>query len=501
MYNDSIIINLLSKSMENNKKSPYSNRKIRQWSPTLFTPTNGQLASSINRLTQEFLQEIFNVHSKDLPKYIEMAKKDPMVRACIELKCLRASTALGKYQHKNNQYEEWVNSNWDTMKGSLRHKVGRLASAAPLGFSVAEIVFDNNCPGFRNQWRLKDIVILDPTRVSFEGKKGELDFVVYLDGDGSKRKIPYGKCIHVSNGFGSCFLQDDDVYGDPESKTAYQYYKAKQAILSEMMVAAKNNATGVWVGKVDSNVTVEVIDSMGNVKTDVNNNPLTEPAGAGLLRQMLNLENNSVIVTDKDNDIMPLSTQTSEQFWQLVINLLDQSIRRAYGIPDLIFNEGSSSIQFGSIGKQHKSILDAQIESILLQIQDQIIEKIIKPLLVFNFGEVRDFGKFEADTILDPDTQSSRVQNLITAMTSNLISPQNLAATNTLAELLGLPSLSQEQQQEEIRKQLMKSYLDGLVIQGIPPTPEGIMQAANQSMQTPQETDSNQSPDQEDPNQ
>jgi len=468
--------------MQDNQKSPYSNRKIRSWSPTLMPPVNGQLASSINRLTQEFLQEIFNVHSKNLPEYIEMAKKDPMVRSCVELKCLRASTALGQYHHQNNRYEEWINSNWHTMKGSLRHKVGRLASAAPLGFSVAEIVFENNCPGFRNQWRLKDLIVLDPTRISFEGKKGELDYVVYLDGNGVKRKIPYKQCLHIYNGFGSTFLNDDDVYGDPESKTAYQYFKAKQAILSEMMVAAKNNATGIWVGKADSNVTVEVLDSLGQVMKDSQSNPITEPAMAGLLRQMLNLENNSVIVTDKDNDILPLSTQTSEQFWQLAINLLDQGIRRAYGIPDLIFNEGSSSIQFGSIAKQHKSILDAQVESILLQIQDQIIEKIVRPLLVFNFGESRDFGKFDTDHVLDPETQASRVQNLISAMTSNLVSGQNLSAKNTLHELLGLPSLSQEEQQQEIQKQLMKSYLEGLVLAGTPPTLEGITQSANSTM-------------------
>ena len=469
--------------MTQSKTSKYSNNKIRKWTPSIFLPESGQIANSINRLTQDFLEEIFNPNCRQLADYILMAKKDPMVRACIELKCLRTSTALGKYHHPENIYEEWINSNFSHMKGSLRQKIGRMASAAPLGFSVAEIVFSSTMPGYPNQWRIKDLIILDPTRVTFEGTKKEgIVNIIYVDGNGNKKRIPYYKCLHVYNGFGSTFYTDDEVYGDPESATAYQYHKAKQAILAEMMVAAKTNASGIWVGKADSNASVEMLDPLGGVRKNSDGTPMVEPAMASMFRQMLNLQNNSVIVTDKDNDITSLSSPTSEQFWNLAIDIFDKGIRRAYGIPDLIFNEGSSAVQFGSIGKQHKSILDAQVESILLQIQDQLLEKIIKPLLLFNFGEKR-IGEFTADPVIDPETQSSRINNIISAMSSNIISPNNLEAVNSLAELLGLPSLTERQKQEDLQNQLIKTYLENQVFAGDP----GIVSSLGLPAPTPAE--------------
>jgi hypothetical protein len=457
---------MLSEISQSREKSKYSGKVIKKWTPSLFPPQSGQITSSINRLTQDFLEEIFNPNNRDIHGYITMAKKDPTVRACIELKCLRVATALGKYHHPNNKREEWINQNFENMKGSIKQKVGRLGSAAPLGFSVAEIVFSSSSPGFKNQWKLKDLIILDPTRVSFEGtREAGIKYVVYNDGSGVSKRIPYSKCIHVSNGFGSVFGTDDDVFGDPESKTAYQYYKAKQAILAEMMVAAKANAGGIFIGKADGNVSVEMLDPLGQVRRDATGAPMTEPAQANLYRQLLNLENNSVVVTDKDNEISTLASQTSEGFWSIAIDLLDKGIKRSYGIPDLIFSEGSSAIQFGSLGKQHKSILDAQVESILVQIQDQILEKIVKPLLVFNFGE-HDLGSFASDPVLDPDTQSSRVNNIISAMSSNIISPSNTGALNTLSELLGLPSLTESQRLTLIQNDLIKTYIENQVFAG-----------------------------------
>ena len=450
------------KNLYNKKKSRH---KVKPWSPSILTPSAGQITSTINRVTQSFLQEVDNVDTK-VTDYLKMARKDPLVRNCIELKCLRTSIMLGKYSHSDPFIEEWVQGNLDGMVGSLTHKVGRLAAAMPLGFAAGEIVFTDEESG---EWRLKTINILDQTRTSFEGKNGDIKYLRYREPTGLDKRVKYPKIIHIVNGFSTNIGEYDMVYGDAESGTAYQYFKAKQAILTEMMISAKNAASGMWLGKADSNETVQIVDVNGVPQTNPDGSPKTQSAVHALHQQMMNLENNSVIVTDRKNEITALVPDKNDVGWQNYINILDNGILRAYGVPELIFKEGTNSTMSNTLGRQHKTILDAQIESIVSQIRDQLIEKVIKPLLIWNFGITEDFGTFKLDEIQDQESVSLRVQNIISAVSAQILPAQNIHVVNALYDSLGLPTVTETQQAELTQKQLVKSFLENQVFQGINP--------------------------------
>lgn len=436
--------------------------KLAPWHPMLMSPSAGQVTSTINRVTQDFLQEIHNTNRR-LSDYIQMARKDPLVRSCIELKCLRAAIMLGKYSHPDSLIEKWVQGNLDNMQGSLTHKVGRLASAMALGFSSGEIVFTDEVFG---EWRLKNINILDQTKISFEGKNGEIDYLRYREPTGLDKRVPYFKVLHVVNGFSANIGEYDMVYGDPESATAYQYFKGKQAILTEMMISAKNSASGMWLGKADSNETVQIVDGQGNVRKNPDGTPLVQSAVHALAQQMLNLENNSVMVTDIKNSVEPLNPTTKEGTWQMYITILNDGILKSYGIPELIFKEGMS---VSNLGRQHKTVLDSQIESIVSQIRDQLLEKIVKPLLIWNFGVTDDFGTFKVDEIQDQESVSLRVQNIISAVSAQILPAQNLHVQNALYDSLGLPTVTKAESASLMQEQLLKSFFEQQVFQGINP--------------------------------
>jgi hypothetical protein len=432
--------------------------RLREFKPSIPVPHEGQRTRTINRLTQNFLQELFN-NDRDLPKYIEAAKTDSYIRSCQELKCLRLANKIGKYTHSDASIQAWVRSNFDNINGRLHHIVGRLGSAMAYGFSNAEIIFSAKIPGHKGQWRLKGLNVLDQTRTTFEGLDGEVKYLVYRDGKNVKTRVPYESCLHLVNGYSSNIYNSDFVFGDPEAKTAYKYYLAKQAILAEMMIAAKNNATGILLGKVDSNEWVEMTDAQGKPIVGNDGQSKTEPAAMNLLRQLIATENNSVIVTDNKNNVTPLIMPTSEGFWNMSIEILNKHIQRAYGIPSLMFEEGSSSMGMNSLGKQHSTVLDAQIESLVQQLQDQLIEKIVRPLLVYNFGIKDDFGEFQSDRTLDPEVANIRIQSLISAMSAQVIPTTNLNVINSLLSLLDVPTLTETdwayQVQRDIAKQTM----------------------------------------------
>jgi hypothetical protein len=455
--------------MEQRFKNLYQKRersnKLAEWNPTIMAPSANQLTSTITRVTQAFLHEIDNEEGGNLKDYIKMARKDPLVGSCIELKCLRAAILFGKYSHSNSKVERWVQSNFDDMKGSLHHKIGRLGSAMPLGFSAAEIIFHDR---YRGEWRLDTLNILDQTRISFEGKNGEIYFLRYREPTGVDIRVPYPKVLHIVNGYASNLGEYDAVYGYAESCAANQYYKAKQAVLTEMMISAKNAASGMWLGQADSNETVQLVDIHGRPMVNPDGSPKTQSAVHVLQQQMLNLENNSVIVTDLKNRVQALVPDKNDIGWQNYINILDTGILRSYGVPKLLLDEGTSSTSANTLGRQHKTVLDSQVESIVTQIRDQMIERVVKPLLIYNFGITDDFGTFKLDEVQDQESVSLRVQNIISAVSAQIIPAQNIHVVNALYDSLGLPTVNETEQGELLQKQLMKTYLENAVFAGDP---------------------------------
>jgi hypothetical protein len=490
--------------ISNRKKSPYSPRYVKRWKADTHTPISGQYSKTVRDLGFSYLQEINNC-DRDLLKYRVMHKKDPTARSCIELKCLRGSLLFGDYTHPDPKTETWVKGNLDNINGSFRRIVGRLVGACAEGFKVAEIIFCNKLSGYKGEWRLKGFNILDSSKVSFEGKDGEIEYVIYVDANGSDIRIPYWKCIHIVNGYGTLSNDVDSVYGDPESRVAYPYFKAKQTLLTEMMVAAKSNAMGIWLGQADSNVSVEMVRPDGTVVTNSDGSPKTESAVTSLLRAMKNIENNSIIVTDKNNTVTPLSVQTSEGFWNMGIEMLDKAIRRAYGVPDMIFSEGSSAIQFGNVAKQHMSTLDSQIASLINQIQDQMIEKVVRTLLVFNKGIKTEFGEFKYTAELDPEQSSLRINNLSMLINTQVVSASNLKVQNALLELVGLDSMTEEEQQANFMKKLLTDFYSNEImmgngIPGVTPKPGGYNLPEYQpTEQQPDSAESGQESPQEEP--
>ena len=101
--------------------------------------------------------------------------------------------------------------------------------------------------------------------------------------------------------------------------------------------------------------------------------------------------------------------------------------------------------------------MDSQIEDLVNDLRDQLIEKVVKPLLVANFGSRFEDnpGRFESDKFLDPSMTSMRVSNLTLAMGQGYIDANDLEANNRLREDLGLSPKSKEDfDQEQLAKLL-----------------------------------------------
>lgn len=429
------------------------NKNTKLNSNVLWGLSNGAIASQITRLTQETIVEITRIADKyTINDFHKMLEVDPTSKACIEMKALRATISLGNYTNKNKEAQEWIKENFDEMSGALSTAIGQLCSSMALGFAVAEINFTNKSAGRWGEWRLESINILDPTKITFRGCKGKITEVVYNEG-GKKKFIPYRKVLHVINGFANTF---NEPYGSAECRRAYPYYKCKQLFLAELTVAAKNQATGLLTGFADSNDTVRLLDSDGKTKKNPDGSDKIVSAVESLFYQLQNLENSNIVVTDLKNRIAPMQLPTGENFFNISLQYLDRQIMKSFGVSALTFDEGSGNALGNSgLSQNHRSVLDSQIEAIVGQLRDKLIENVVRPLLVSNFGikYSRNLGSFSMQPYSDPMLIMQKGQFLMQAMGAGLIPASDISAVNALREFAGIAPIDENEQQALITAQ------------------------------------------------
>ena len=399
----------------------------------------GKLAAKIQALANVAVTEIYSEFSRDLPKFIRYIKKEPVTKACCELKALRAASLLGQFVHEDEKIQNFVRDNLDDI--NFMKIVGQLSSAMPLGFSCAEIEFGLDWNGKGKKTIIKGIDVLDHKRISFRGNKGSIIEMTYVDI--TKKYIPYTKIIHLTNGLITDF---DEAFGTPEIFAALPYITAKLSILNNMVVAGKNNATGIWIGKTTDRP-IKIYDKDGKEQ------PKTSRSSVHLADQLSNLQNFSYLVTDIENDIMPTQIGDGSQFWIPALQYLDKMIMRSFNVPDLVFSEGTGILsKTATLAGKHLSVMDNTIKAMTQQLKFELIEKAIKPVIWANFGHQNSWGDFVVSKELDETQEATQLQNLMSAISYGILAGDDPDVQNQIRKMLSLPTKSKD----EIEKQKME---------------------------------------------
>jgi hypothetical protein len=164
-----------------------------------------------------------------------------------------------------------------------------------------------------------------------------------------------------------------------------------------------------------------------------------------LAKELSLLENNSKIITDKTNEIMAMNIPAGEQFWNFAKMLVDEQIMRSFLVPQMVWSEGSGALGVGSLSNTQLSVMDSSIEAVVRRIQDKIIQNIVKPLIIWNFGAQENYGEFKFSPKPDAQSEMLITQNLMSALSSGLISgASDLEAINELRKRLSLSVLTQD---------------------------------------------------------
>jgi hypothetical protein len=350
---------------------------------------------------------------------------------------------------------EWFEGNWESMDGSIEDVwSAMLQQCIFFGCSVAEIILTNEQEGFGRQWRLKEIRVLPRSKYDFAGNDGHWDRVIYK-GQKGQRAIPRSKLLHI---YIPKIDNPQDPRGHGQGIRAYPYWKARSLAHKNRGLTLKRHATGTWLLKADDENTVTKTDSSGNVIRKADGTVDTEPAIYKVVREVRKSEDGSVIGLSKKIDAQFFASTSGGGMGQDFQGALDDyksNILWAFGIPKTLFEEGSAVLGQAGLNYGHRLVFDTQVSKIVTKLRNQMLEQVVKRLLVANFGNryKSELGDFGNENFLAPEMRGTIVSSVSQATMSGLLDANDMEVQNVVRQACGVSTISAE---EFDRKQIQK---------------------------------------------
>lgn len=454
-----------------------------------FDDLEKQRGTPIPALFNQFYKFIQNPSTVSVETYKRMVDTDDTVGSGVDFLQTCLAARIGAYQHPNTEIMEFVQKALDQMEGGFFNTLKDTLEGTWAGFTVQEIVWQNNDNGFVP---LK-LVPLPPTSILFETERtGELtpDGILqyqrnynpaqlgygsgylfgYLGNAGNgfsgspdpyarlgdfpfpirtgntysylSVRIPIQKCIHYANRAPGQF---GNPYGRSMLRRAYKWWIMKDTFLRFLSIALDRKGTPLNIVYADPNATIESQASAISGQNARGNAGAGMRADVAVARAFANVHNDSVITLPGKKgqvyDVVTLPQGSNSDDFIAAINLCDRGIMRALLIPSLIFTNGDGTGSF-ALGQEHaktwEKILDGMGEGVKQTWINQFISQIIK----YNFPESAwrkdGFGFFQKRE-LTQDERDKEMNIFGVAIDKGIVDPTDLDDLNAIRDKINMP--------------------------------------------------------------
>ena len=406
----------------------------------MLLPASEKLANAIEAFAGAILQEMAPPSDRGtIDQYISLLTSNPRAGAAAEVKILNLLQRMGEWKHPNDEIQAFIDEQWAQMDGNLKTSQAEMGTASLIGFSASEFALRKPQD---DKWWIESLILVPPKHFQFEGLKGKITGIQYYPTYGPNFSIPYDHIVHVVNRRHVAALGDHLPYGVADCRLAYAADKAWKIIINEMLIAGQRQATPILFGKADDNQRSTLFKSDGTPMLDSSGNVITVPAPEKLKREMQELnKNGGVISAGLSAEIQAIAQQTDGKFFLELLQYLDRTIMLSFMVPFTTLEEGVRGLGNAGLSKEQLKNMRLQLDSIAQQIQEELLEKVIRPLIEWNFTEAEhqnNFGEWQP-----PDEEQEDRIDLLNALTSSfshgIYSVADEAALNRHRELAGIP--------------------------------------------------------------
>lgn len=446
-----------------------------------------QRGTAIPALFNQFYKFVQNPSSVSVDTFKRMVDTDDTVGSGVDFLTTCLAARMGRYQHKNKEITEWVNTALESMDNGWVNAMKEMLAATWVGFNIAEKVWANTENGFV----IQKLVSYPPQTILFEtDRTGELtndgilqyqrnyNPALYNSGanyffgfvgiasqlEASYRpdafaklgdlpfpmrtsnmftymsiRIPKLKCVHYAFDAQGKF---GNPYGRSLLRRGYKFWVTKDAILQMMATALDRKGTPLTIVYADPNMTL-----LDNEKQQQGTNMRGQKAGiradVAAQKAFQNVHNDSVIILPgKKGQIYEHDTiQQSSNAGDFIeaLRFCNQSLLRALLIPSLIFGNGDGSGSF-ALGQEHARTFDKILDGILSGFKQVCLQQIVKELIAYNFPKsawvkegLGDFSKRE----LTQEERDKEMETIEKAVNMGAIDINDLNDLNAIREKAG----------------------------------------------------------------
>lgn len=392
-------------------------------------PEEGRLAPVIDAFIDNYLTEL-GPDDPDVTLYGVMVTTCPPIKAAVKTIILIALSYLGDYVHSDAVIEQWMRQNFERMNGSLRLSVVQLLSAIYMGYSASEIAL--RVQGI--DWVLDSLLILPPERWHFRGRLGDIEDVFYRSGLGDIA-IAYDRVLHLVHNPEFAF---GNPYGVSDLKAARAAYQAWLVLVAELLVAGKRQATPLLVGYYDPTVPeVPLLDELGQPVYNPDGSQVMVSAAKQIADALSQVENKTALVTSLRHKVDAIARSEGYQIYFEGLRYLHKLMYLALCFPETALEVNAGSGGDSNLAKQQLGLLRGNYVSLMDQVKDQLIDQLVRPLIILNFGVQDNYGQFETPQGGDED-RLALVESLLNTAASGVLSPNDERLVKRIEQALGL---------------------------------------------------------------
>jgi Protein of unknown function (DUF935). len=406
-------------------------------------PISGKIAAAVEDLAGKLVEQIGVPERIDLDALFAMLSQHPVASAAHTLSVLQLIERIGDWHHPDTDIQAFIDHNWSQMDGSLVGAFVQMSVAKSCGYAVVERSLRPRKGS--EPWLLESLILVPPKNFQFEGQYGKITGILYKPSEGDEVSIPMDRLLHIVNRPEVALLGPASPYGVGDCGLASTAWEAWRIMMSQWTLAGQRQATPLIHGTEEDTIT-EQRDSRGAVILGPDGNPLML-SGPDRLRgelQKIN-QNGGVITTSLNGRVQAIQNQTDGRFFEAFLHYLDKLIAKAFLVPYTALEEGQASFGNAGLAQVQQQIMAQTLQGLADQMQDQILEQVIRPLIFWQFGPQETYGSWvrakDKETAEERTARIAELDSLSRAFATGVYSTADLDAVNRHRELARIPTL------------------------------------------------------------
>lgn len=344
------------------------------------------LSTAIIKKIDDFINTPDAGESVSIDELKKIPEGDSLVAFALEVQRNFVVGAMGEYFHPDEEIQNFVRNNLAELK--WRSLLERLLQYVPYGFVCGVKVFTAESPV-----KVESIALLPQNAVEFKSDNKGKYIEVSVKG-GEKIRIDRADYFHLAN---QEFLVPGAIAprGIASLSRITKIMKLHAIVMDCMAVASQRQATPFLVGKTTDDPVLQ-FDSQGVAVLNPDGSQATLGKGEIMREEMLKIENSSVMVIGLEDSIEAIAQSGDINFFRSVLFYLDTQKFWACQMTPVIMGLNESGVGDSSlVGRQMEMIRESAI-SRLRTVCEKFIEEVLKPLIIFNWGEQEEgYGGFQ----------------------------------------------------------------------------------------------------------